>query len=48
MSAESNARSHAEDFRWWRGAPDLDATEAKRRDLEALRDACTELLHDLN
>lgn len=48
MTAESNARSHARAFRWWRGAPDLAEAEAERRDLEALRDACAELLKYLN
>lgn len=47
MSAESNARSHAEAFRWWRGAPDLTEVEAERRDLEALRDGCVELLAEI-
>lgn len=48
MTAESNARTYAAAFRWWRGATELDETEAKRRDLETLRDACNELLHDVN
>ncbi|WP_211979102.1 hypothetical protein [Brevibacterium sp. W7.2] len=44
LSAESNARAHAEAFRWWRGAPELTEREARRRDLEALRDAVAELI----
>lgn len=48
MSVASNARSHAQAFRWWRGAPDLTETEAERRDLETLRDACAELLSYLD
>lgn len=48
MSVASNARSHAQAFRWWRGAPDLTETEAERRDLETLRDACAELLSHLD
>lgn len=44
MSAESNARSHAEAFRWWRGKPDLPDELAELRDLAALRDAVNELI----
>lgn len=44
MSAESAAYSHAHEFRWWQGNPDLDPTEAEVRDLEALRDAVADLL----
>lgn len=44
MSAESNARSHAESFSWWKGCPDLTDGEAELRDLLALRDATTELI----
>ncbi|WP_167854357.1 hypothetical protein [Brevibacterium sp. S111] len=48
MSAESNARSHAQGFYWWRGAPDLTEAEAERRDLEALSDACADLLNEID
>lgn len=44
MSAESNARSHAEEFHWWRGSPELDAEVAELRDLVALRNATEELI----
>lgn len=46
MSAESNARSHAESFRWWQGNPDLPIELAELRDLAALRDAVNELISD--
>ena len=36
MSAESNARSHAQEFRWWRGCPELTDEEARLQDLLAL------------
>ena len=44
MSAGSNARSHALDFHWWKGAPGLTEKEAKLRDLTALHDATVELI----
>ena len=46
MSAASNARSHAEDFHWWRGAPGVTEEAAKLRDLIALRDATVELIDE--
>ena len=47
MTAESNARDHAENFRWWLGTPDLTDYEARRRDLLALRSAVNDLLREL-
>lgn len=44
MSAESNARDHADAFRWWQGAPHLTTEQARLRDLEALRDAVADLI----
>lgn len=44
MSAESNARSHAEAFHWWRGNPELTEDTAELRDLLALRNAADELI----
>lgn len=44
MSAESNARSHAQSFSWWRGCPDLTGEEAELRDLLALRKAVEGLI----
>ena len=46
MSAESNARTHAEQFRWWRGHPDFTDEEARLQDLLALHRATTELVED--
>lgn len=43
MSADSTARDHAVDFRWWHGNPDLAEAESELRDLAALRDAVAEL-----
>lgn len=44
MSSESNARSHAEEFHWWRGSPELDVEVAELRDLAALRNATEDLI----
>lgn len=44
MSAESNAKSHAQSFSWWRGCPDITDAEAELRDLVALREAVYELI----
>ncbi|MET4062176.1 DNA-directed RNA polymerase specialized sigma24 family protein [Arthrobacter sp. UYP6] len=44
MSAERNARHHAEAFRWYQGSPDMNDDEAGIRDLKALVDAANELL----
>ncbi|WP_156109776.1 hypothetical protein [Cryobacterium sp. MLB-32] len=44
MTARSNTRSHAQDFHWWRGAPELTDEAAALRDLIALRDATIELI----
>lgn len=44
MSAESNARSHVQEFHWWQGAPDLSDEEARLHDLLALRKATVELI----
>lgn len=44
MSAESNAYTHADQFRWWKGSPDMTTAEAELRDLAALRDAVAELI----
>lgn len=46
MSAESNARSHAEEFRWWRGCPELTDDEARLQDLLALFRATEELIRE--
>lgn len=44
MGIESNARSHAEAFHWWRGHPEITEEVADLRDLMALRDAADELI----
>lgn len=44
MSIESNARSHAEAFHWWRGNPEITEAVAELRDLMAPRDAADELI----
>lgn len=44
MSAESNARSHAEAFHWWRGNPEISDDTAELRDLMAVRDAADALI----
>lgn len=44
MSAESNARSHAESFHWWRGNPEMTEDTAELGDLMALRAAADELI----
>lgn len=44
MSIESNAKSHAEAFRWWRGNPEITEDVAELRDLMALRDATDDLI----
>ena len=46
MSAESNARSHAQEFRWWRGCPELADEEARLQDLLALFRATKELIRE--
>lgn len=46
MSAESNARSHAQEFRWWRGDPELSDEEARLQDLLALHRATVELARE--
>lgn len=45
MSAESNAYSHAESFRWWVGNPEMSVEEAHLHDLLALPKATVELIH---
>lgn len=44
MSAESNAYSAVESFRWWQGNPDMSEDEALILDAAAIRDAADELL----
>lgn len=44
MSAESNARSHVQEFHWWQGTPDLSDEEARFHDLLALHKATVELI----
>lgn len=44
MSVESNARSHAEQFHWWRGNPEMADDEAELRDLMALREVAEQLI----
>ena len=44
MSAESNAYSHAESFRWWIGDPEMSDEEAHLHDLLALHKATVELI----
>lgn len=44
MSAESNARSHAESFRWWVDNPEMTDEEAHLHDLLALHNATVELI----
>ena len=46
MSAESNARSHAEVFRWWVGNPEMSDEEALLHDLLALHQATVELIRE--
>ncbi|WP_206427482.1 hypothetical protein [Leucobacter chromiireducens] len=46
MTAESSARSHAEQFRWWLGCPELSDDEARMQDLLALRSAAEELIRE--
>ena len=46
MSAESNARSHAQAFRWWVGNPEMSKEEACMRDLLALHQATAELIRE--
>ncbi len=46
MSAESNARSHASQFSWWVGCPELTDDEARLHDLLALRTATDELIRE--
>jgi hypothetical protein len=46
ISAESNARSHAEEFHWWRGCPELTDDEARLQDLLALYGATRELIRE--
>lgn len=46
MSAESNARSHAEAFRWWVGNPEMSDEEAHLQDLLALEQATVELIRE--
>ena len=46
MSADSNARSHAEAFRWWAGNPEMSDEEAHLHDLLALHRATTELIRE--
>lgn len=46
MTVESNARSHAEEFRWWLGNPELSDDEARLHDLLALRSATEELIRE--
>lgn len=44
MSAESNAWSHLEDFRWWQGNPDMSREEAQLRDLVTLQNELEEMI----
>lgn len=44
MSAETNAYSAADAFRWWQGNPDMSQDEALILDAAAIRDAADELL----
>lgn len=44
MSAESNAWSYLEEFRWWQGHPDMSRDEAQLRDLAALRNELDEMI----
>ena len=44
MSAESNAYSQAQSFRWWQGNDDISEEEALILDAETLRAAANELL----
>lgn len=44
MSAESNAWSHAEAFRWHQGHPDMSQDEAELRDAVALLNEVHDLL----
>lgn len=44
MSAESNAWTHVEQFRWWRGNPDMSEHEAALRDAVALFNEAYDLL----
>lgn len=44
MSAESNAYTEAQSFRWWQGNPDITQDEALILDAEAMREAADELL----
>lgn len=44
MSAEDHARTHAQQFSWWQGKPDLHPDLASLKDLAALRDAVSELI----
>lgn len=46
MTAESNARSHAEEFRWNVGRADMAAEEARYQDLIALHAATAELVRE--
>ncbi|PCC45842.1 hypothetical protein [Brevibacterium aurantiacum] len=46
MSAESNARSHAQEFRWWRSDPEMTDEEARLHDLLALHRATVELIRE--
>jgi hypothetical protein len=44
MTAESNARDHAQSFRWWLGNPEMTDEEAHLQDLLALFSATKELI----
>lgn len=44
MSAETNADSHAESFRWWIGDPEMSDEEAHLHHLLALHKATVELI----
>ena len=46
MSAESAAKAHVSDFRWWVGSPDVSDPIAHLRDLAALRDAVNSAIDD--
>lgn len=46
MSAESNARSHAQDFRWWVGNREMSDEEAHLHDLLALHRATADLIRE--
>ncbi|MBC9927233.1 hypothetical protein [Leucobacter sp. cx-169] len=46
MSAESNAHSHAQDFRWWVGNPEMSDEEAHLHDLLALHRATGDLIRE--